>query len=70
MTDKRAAALRIAADTGHDPRSVLAVFEGRRVLPSTRKAVEAAADRLGIALPTPPTPAPVGDATSTKANAA
>lgn len=50
MTDRRTAAFRIAADTGHDPRSVLAVFDGRRVLPSTRKAVEAAAERLNINL--------------------
>lgn len=57
MTDKRAAAFRIAADTGHDPRSVMSVFEGRRVLPSTRRAVEAAAERLGIDLPSTPSPA-------------
>lgn len=50
MTDKRAAALQIAAPTGLDPRSVLAVFEGRPVRLSTRKAVEAAAERLGIKL--------------------
>lgn len=50
MTDRRAAALHIAADTGHDYRSVLAVIEGRRVRLSTRKAVEAAAERLNINL--------------------
>jgi hypothetical protein len=49
--DRRATAYRIAAVTGHDPRSILAVLDGRRVLASTRLAVEAAAARLGITLP-------------------
>ena len=45
----RAAALRIAADTGYDYRSVMAVFAGRRVRRSTRTAVEGAAQRLSLA---------------------
>lgn len=51
MTDRRAAALQIAAPTGLDPRTVLAVFDGRAVRLSTRKAVEAAARELNITLP-------------------
>ncbi|MFO0556210.1 MAG: hypothetical protein U0271_47980 [Polyangiaceae bacterium] len=45
----RSAALRIAADTGYDYRSVIAALEGRRVRRSTRTAVEGAARRLGLA---------------------
>lgn len=48
---KRTAAHQIAAPTGLDPRSVLAVLDGRRVRLSTRKAVERAAADLGIAIP-------------------
>ena len=51
VPDPRAIALQIAAVTGLDPRSVLAVFDGRPVRRSTRTAVEVAAKKLRFELP-------------------
>ncbi len=44
----------LAGPTGFDVRTILACLEGRTVRRSTRKAIEAAAQRLGIELPAAP----------------
>lgn len=49
--ERRAAALKIAAHTALDPRTVAAVFDGRSSRSATRRAVETAARELSIALP-------------------
>lgn len=52
--ERRAAALSIAARTALDPRTVLAVFDGRPVRAATSVAVETAARELNLALPAAP----------------
>lgn len=42
---------RIAAETFHDARTIGRVLRGEHVRPATRKAIEAAARKLHIALP-------------------
>lgn len=53
-TERRAVALRIAAHTALDPRTVLSMFDGRRVRAATLASIVKAAAELNIELPSMP----------------